>query len=169
MALVQTVWRVNINFMETSGKIVSRTYEAPVANFADFAALETAVQFAGTGFLAQLNVLTDAVISSYQIEAVYVEDALALPAGVENQNEAFLSFKIEGDPTDSGNLSIPAANAGIFVSPTGAGYDIVDTGDGALLLWVGRFDGGEFTVSDGEYVDMQTLRGVRRNVRSGKT
>lgn len=170
MTLVQLKWRCSVNFMESSGKTVVRIYEAPAANFADSAAFEGFLQTAVTGFLAQLNALTDAVISSYTIEQVFVEDALTLPTGgVENQNEAFLSFKIEDDPTDSGNLSIPAATDSIFISATGSGRDIVDTADAALVLWVGRFDGGELTVSDGEYVDLQTLRGVRRNVRSGKT
>lgn len=169
MALVQTKWRLSINWVETSGKSVRRTYEAPLANFADYDAVAVNVTAALTGFIAQNAVLTNSVVGSFQIEGVYVQDDLVLPADAENQSEALISFKIVGDPTDSGNLSIPAAADGIFVSPTGEGHDIVDTSDAALVLWLNHFIGDEWTVSDGEYVDLPTIKGHRRSVKSSNT
>jgi len=169
MALVQSKWRVSVNFAETSGKTVRRTYEAPVANFASFAAFQTFLTTASTGFLAVLITLTDAVIASYQAEAVYIEDALSLPAAAENQNQALLSFKIDGDPTESGTLSIPAADPDIFISPTGEGHDIVQITDVQVQLFLSFFTGGELAVSDDEYVDLATAKGRRRNVASSGT
>lgn len=170
MALVLTKYRLTVNFTETSGKAVRRQYEAPEADFADFDAFAAAVNTPVTGFLAQLAPLTDSEISSTLLEAVYVEDALVLPAAAENQSEAFLSFKIDGDPTDSGNLSIPAASASIFVSATGPGHDIVDVTDAALVSWLANFaPAGEFTVSDGEGIEISTLTGKRRSVKASGT
>lgn len=170
MALVLTKYRLTVNFTETSGKAVRRQYEAPEADFADFAAFAAEVNTPVTGFLAQIAPLSDSEISSTLLEAVYIENALVLPAAAENQNEAFLSFKIDGDPTDSGNLSIPAASAGIFVAPTGPGHDIVDVQDIALLAWLNHFaPAGPFTVSDGEGLEISTLTGKRRNVKSNGT
>lgn len=171
MAIVQTGWRLTVSFTETSGKAVTRTYEAPLAAFVDYDAFETLVQVAVTGFIASVAAITDSVISSYQLEGVYIEDALALPVGAENQVQAFFSGKIAGDPTDSGTLSVPAPVIGAFQTPTGPGYDIVDMSDPAVLQFINFFTdpGGPFTISDGELLELTTVKGTRRTVKASNT
>lgn len=168
MALTQLKWFLEIGVADNSGDVVPRFYEMPTASAADFAAL---VINANT-LIAALNAVTSGVIANYRIGAVYVEDALALPAsGVENENQAFFTGKIVGDPTDSATQSIPAADPAIFVNTVGPGANVVDMNNGAVLTWTGLFDQagpGPWTVSDGEYWVSSTVKGKRRHVkRSG--
>ena len=164
MALVQSKWIAEVSLADNSGKTVPRFYEAPLAAFADFAAFQLSF---GT-LLAALNNMTDAVVAAYGLKVQFVEDALVLPlSGVENENQAFFSGKIVGDPTDSATQSIPAADPDIFVALSGPGANVVDMGDGAVGTWIGLFDAsGPWTVSDGESWDAPTVSGRRRHVKN---
>lgn len=164
MAIVQLKWRLSVNLADNSGDVTRRTYEAPEAAFADFAAFTTA----STALITLLEALTDAVVAGYQQEVVYVEDNLVLPAsGVENENQAFFSGKIDGDPTDSATQSIPAADPDIFIALSGPGANVVDIGDPAVTAWLALFDGTPgWTVSDGEFFDVQTVQGKRRHTKN---
>jgi len=168
MALVQLKWRLVVGIADNSGDISNRTYEMPVASAADADAFE----ILANSLITALNAMTSGVVANYSIGAVFVEDALTLPAsGVENENQAFFSGKIVGDPTDSATQSIPAADPAIFVNTVGPGANQVDMNDGAVLTWVGFFDQagpGPWTISDGEYWQSATVAGKRRHVnRSG--
>jgi len=168
MALGQLKWFLEVGIADNSGDISPRFYEMPVANSADFDAL---VINANT-LLAALANMSVGVIAKYRIGAEYVEGALTLPAsGVENENQAFLSGKIFGDPTDSATQSIPAADPDIFTAVVGPGANVVDMSDAAVLTWIGLFNQtgpGPWTVSDGEYWVDTTVKGKRRHVkRSG--
>lgn len=165
MALAQLKWFLEINIADNSGDISPRFYEMPTGSAADF----DAFTIAGNALRAALLNMTQGVIASYRIGAVFVEGALALPAsGVENENQAFFSGKIVGDPTDSATQSIPAADPDIFTATVGPGANVVDMSDGAVLTWVGFFDQagpGPWTVSDGEYWTSSTVKGKRRHVK----
>lgn len=168
MALTPLKWVLEVGLADNSGDISPRFYEAPYASFADFDAMTTAAN----ALLAALANMTDSVVASHRKALVTVEDTLTLPAsGVENENQAFFSGKIVGDPTDSATQSIPAAKPGIFVNTVGPGANVVDVNDGAVLTWIGFFDQagpGPWTISDGEYWQSATVAGKRRHVkRSG--
>lgn len=164
MALVAFKWVAEVSLADNSGKTVPRFYEAPDAAFADFAAF----QLSFNTLLTALNNMTDAVVASYRLTQVYIENALVLPlSGIENENQAFFSGKIVGDPTDSATQSIPAATPGIFVSTSGPGANTVDMGDAAVSTWIGLFDAtGPWTVSDGEAWEAATVFGKRRHVKN---
>lgn len=165
MAIVAAKWVAEVGIADNSGDISPRFYEAPVAAFADFAAF----QLSFNTLLTALNNMTAGVVASYRLTQVFVEDALALPAsGVENENQAFFSGKIVGDPLDSATQSIPAADPAIFVSTVGPGANVVDMSNGAVGTWIGLFDQagpGPWTVSDGEYWQSVTVKGKRRHVK----
>jgi len=165
MALTPLKWVLEVNIADNSGDLSPRFYEMPYASAADFAAFTINVNT----LLAALNAMTSGVIASYRTGLVTVEDTLVLPAsGVENENQAFFSAKIVGDPTDSATQSIPAADPAIFVNTTGPGANVVDVNDGAVLTWIGLFDQagpGPWTVSDGEYWQSATVAGKRRHVK----
>lgn len=168
MALSFHHFEVDVNFMETSGKTVQRTYEAG-ASITTAGELSTAWALA----LPKIVAMSDSVISSYSYKTVYVEDDLTLPTAAENNNQALFTGKILGDPTDSAIVSIPAVKPGIMVSPTGKGYDIVDSGDAAVLAFVKMFDStitdGDWVISDGESWDYTTTSGRRRNTKSSNS
>jgi hypothetical protein len=165
MALAQLKWFLEVAIADNSGDLSPRFYEMPVGSAADFDAFTVSAN----ALRAALLNMTDGVIASYRIGASFVEDALALPAsGVENENQAFFSGKILGDPTDSATQSIPAAKPAIFTNTVGPGANVVDMSDGAVSTWIGFFDQagpGPWTVSDGEYWTNSTVKGKRRHVK----
>lgn len=165
MALIHNRFEVVASFTETSGKTTDRTYTAGPQ-------ITTSAQLLAAWLLLQPKVqaMTDAVISSYALKDVFIEDALTLPAAAENNNQALFTGKIIGDPTESAIVSVPAIKASLMVSPTGAGYDIVDTGDPVVIAFVDAFDSttaqGDWTISDGENWDNASVAGRRRNTKS---
>lgn len=168
MALAQLKWFLEVGIADNSGDVTPRFYEMPVGSAADFDAFVVNAN----ALRAALANMTNGVIANYRIGAIYVENALALPvSGVENENQAFFSGKIVGDPTDSATQSIPAAKPEIFVNTSGPGANVVDMNNGAVLTWTGFFDQagpGPWTISDGEYWTSSTIKGKRRHVkRSG--
>lgn len=169
MALALNKYKLVVTFTESSGDTVQRTYEADSGAFADIGAFLTEINTPVTGFLAQLDALTDAVISAYQPSAVFVEGALVLPVGVENQNQALLSAKIDGDPTDSATLSIPAPVSDMFLNTIGEGRNVVNITYAPLAAFMQNFSTGGWFLSDGEHIEITTLKGKRRHVKSSGT
>lgn len=168
MAFVHHHFEVVAAFMESSGKTVERTYVALPASVADMDQL--IVLWAAS--LPTINAASDSVISSYSYKDVWIDNAVVLPADAENSDQAFGSAKIAGDPTDSGTFSIPAASIGCFVSATGKGRDIANSAPASIFFnYANLFGGatGDWTISDGERLDMGTLGGKRRNVASSGT
>jgi len=162
MALAHAFYRLNVDFTETSGKTVRRTYRMNPATVTTDAGAATAASNA----VANIAVLTNSVINSYQYENVFF-DSNALPAAAENSNQALVTAKLTGKPNQSGELSIPAAIDDIFVSPTGKGHDIVDVTNTDLEEWLGNFlPGGSLVISDGDTMVDGTFSGRRRNVHS---
>lgn len=162
MALAHAFYRVNVDFTETSGKTVRRTYRMNPATVTT----DSGAAAAAANVVANLAAITNSVINSYQYENVFFDSA-ALPAAAENSNQALVSAKITGKPNQSGELSIPAAIDDIFVSPTGAGHDVVDVTNADLDEFLGNFlPGGSLVVSDGDTLVDGTFAGRRRNVHS---
>ena len=164
MAIVDLKWVYEVGIADNSGAIVPRFYEAPFATFADF----DAFQSAATALDTLLLILTAGVVATRGFKLVQVEDTLVLPAsGVENENQAFFSGKIFGDPTDSATQSIPAADPAIFISTSGPGANVVNMANATVISWVALFDSnGPWTISDGEAWVNATVKGKRRHVKN---
>lgn len=168
MAIVNLKWVYTVGFADNSGTpIVDRAYEAAYATFADFAAF----QAAATALETILLQMTQAAIATRTYKLVTVEDALVLPpSNVENENQAFFSGKIFGDPTDSATQSIPAADPAIFVATSGPGANVVNTGAPPVSNWLNLFDSnGPWTISDGESWVPSTVKGSRRHSKSSSS
>lgn len=162
MAMTFAFYRLNVDFTETSGKSVRRTYKLNPAVVTD----DTIAEDTATTILAELVLLTNSVINSMQLSRVYF-DTNALPASAENSNQALITAKLTGKPNQSGVISIPAAKDGIFVAATGKGHDVVDVADTDLADFLGDFlPGGEIVISDGDTAVAGTFSGVRRNTHS---
>lgn len=151
--------------METSGKTVDRTYKAG-SSITTYAELAAAWALA----LGKVVAVSDSVIYTYVYKHIFVENALALPAAAENNNQALLSGKIIGSPRKSATVTIPAVKPGLMVSPTGKGYDVVDTSNAVVIAFVNMFDSaiadGDWVISDGESWDNATVSGKRINSKS---
>lgn len=164
MALTELKWQLEVGIADNSGAIVPRFYDMPFANAADFDAFSASA----TALMSLLDILCAGVFASYKLSLVFVEDTLVLPAsGVENENQAFFSAKIDGDPTDSATQSIPAAAASIFVSTSGPGANVVNLSNATVISWLALFDSnGPWTISDGEAWQPSTAKGKRRHVKN---
>lgn len=164
MALVARAhpFELMVQIADNSGKTTKKTFELQAADAAA-AATDSAT------ILAALNAVTDGVVKSYSINHVFIENALVLPAsGVENENQALLSIRLASDPTKYASFAIPAAAPGDFVSASGAGANVVDTGDAGINALVALFTtGNEAYLSDGELADSALdFSGKRRHVAS---
>lgn len=164
MAVVNLRWEYVVSIMDNSGVPVTRTYEMPFANAADFAAFQASAIALDTLLL----LLTDGIISKRSYSLVTVEDAIVLPvSGVENENQMFFSAKIDGDPTDSATQSIPSADPDFFVAPSGPGANVVDISNATVISWLNLFDAtGPWTISDGEAWITSTAKGKRRHSKN---
>ena len=115
--------------------------------------------------LANTQAITDSVVAGYSYGLRFGEDALSLPAGVQNANKASLTFAL-ASPNKKANRRIPGATIGIFVAAVGQGENIVDIADPALLTWSQMFEtGGECLMSDGE-VSQTLLAGKRVHAKT---
>jgi len=160
MALVSAGFECVVQFADTGDNRTIRTYDLVEAAYADAAADAAAL-------VALLNPICDASIVGYSLNQKFKENAFALPAAAEIENQAFFAGKINGDPTDSATLSVPAASPDIFTSPTGPGYNIVDMGNTDVTAFIAVFDtGASAQLSDGETWDPTTVSGKRRHVKS---
>lgn len=153
MALVEAGdyggFELHVLLTDSSGVDVSKVVYKLVA--ADYAAAAAA----GATIRTRLLTVTDAVIKGYSIIQRFVENALTLPADVEIENRASVTARITGDPTKVANVTIPAADIGIFQNATGSGRNKVDVVDNNLLTYLGTWQltGGLAVLSDGEFLD----------------
>lgn len=164
MALVARThpFELVVQIADNSGKTTKKTFEMQSADAATAATDAAAI-------LAALNGVTAGVVKSYSINQVFIENALVLPAsGVENENQALLSIRLASDPTKYATFAIPAADPAIFVAASGAGANVVDTGNAQVNALVGLFTAtNEAYLSDGELADSSLdFSGKRRHVAS---
>jgi len=160
MALVSQGFTLVVTLADTGDNRTNRTYDLVEAAYADASTDAAAL-------VALLAAITDAAIVGYSLQQKFLENAFALPGAAEVENQAFFAGKINGDPTDSAILSVPAPSAAIFTAASGPGYNIVDMGNTDVGAFIALFDtGGTAQLSDGETWDVTTVSGKRRHVKS---
>jgi len=162
MAFTSAGWKLSISFIDNGGDVTVRTYDLLSADY-DAAVLDTAAM------ILAVDAIVDSVIIDYHYYENFVQDALVLPAaGVQNENQALLSYTIEGNPLKSATQSLPSPVIGIFTAASGHGANVVDVSDAALLTWAAFFitgAGQKATISDGETA-ASLDSGRRRHVRN---
>jgi hypothetical protein len=160
MALVSVGFELVVTWADTGDNRTTRTYDLVEAAYADAATDAAAL-------IAAEVAISDAVVVGYGLKQKFLNNAFALPAAAEIENQAFFAGKINGDPTDSAILSVPAPKPAIFTAATGPGYNIVDMGNTLVNTFIDMFDtGGTAQLSDGETWDPTTVSGKRRHVKS---
>lgn len=156
MAFVTAGYRATVTLMDTAGDKTVLPFELNSATI-------VAANIDLAAIIGSLGVLSNAVITQYTMQEVYLNDAVVYPTGAEIENEAFFSGQIVGRPNRSGNFRIPAPVDAMFVALTGPNYNIVDMTYAALLTYLGYFnDTGPVKVSDGEYLVAASVVGKRR-------
>jgi hypothetical protein len=163
MALVTAGFVLRVVLIDNGGNTAVREYDLVATTAANAAT-------AAATILAALDAVTDAVVKSYTIGEVFVEDALSLPAsGVQIENLAEIVLQITDDPLKKVVISIPAPVAGLFVGSSGPSANIVDVNDSALIAYAQTWEGvGEATISDGESITLPIISGKRVHRASRK-
>lgn len=148
MALVAGRWFSCYELKETSGK--STVFRVEQSAPAD----DAAARASAAALATDLAAVTNSVLAKYWTYQEFVENALALPASAENQNRAILVFSIDGQPTKSGKVRIPAVKAACMAATTGKNYDIIDVVDEDVVAFAANFTSEAlFYLSDGEQAD----------------
>jgi len=160
MALTSVGWKIVVTLADNGGDTTTKTYWTDATD-------ETEAASALTAVISALGGVTDAVIVSYYTAEVIANDSLVYPAsGVENQNQALLTFSLAGNPLDTATDAIPAAKPGIFQSVIGPLAKIIDPTDAAVIAYRSLFQAaGPLYISDGEKVD-SLIGGKRRHLKS---
>lgn len=165
MALSSLGYELNVTLVDAGGDQANLRYKMEAA---DWTSLGTDV----TTLLGHLNAVTRAVVKGYFVGERFVEDALTLPStGVNIEERATVICQLAGDPTKKVTINIPAPEDTLFVGGpgTGEGYNIIDTTDSALSLYIATWEetGAIANISDGEYVaDGGILYGKRTHRQS---
>lgn len=163
MALTAGRWFTVYTLAETSGRVTTVKYEQSAP------ADDTAARASAAAMATDLGAVTNCTIKSYYTYQLFEEDAFALPASAEIENEALLQVTIEDEATKTGTLRIPSPVDGIFSGATGPSYDVVDTTDTDLIAFVANFITEDlFYVSDGEQAET-LVGGHRRHRKSARS
>jgi hypothetical protein len=125
--------------------------------------------------VAALNAVTDGVVLSYTVGEAFEEDSSFFAAeGVQVENVALITAKIDNAELKYTTLKIPAPNIGIFVAATGPNSNVVDAADSTLQTYLACFaTSGIATVSDGEALESPGTAGnvkgkrIHRGSRKG--
>lgn len=165
MAIVSSGFWVTMTLADHGGNTSTLQFQCDPATVADFAAAVAAAAALWT----DLDALTDAVLTGYNIAERYYNDAIALPAGgVENEDKASITYSIQ-DTNKKGNLKVPAPinTAGVvFIGTSGASANQVATTSTAIQNYADNFrTAGAFLISDGEKLN-QVLVGKRISAKS---
>lgn len=165
MALTALTFGMTISFIDNGGNQVTREYmmSTSVATYVDAAA-------AAAAMVPLVNALTGATISQYRVFQVFEESAFVLPgdAGVQNENQASLTFMLAGAGSKKANLNIPAPIIGIFSASSGPNANIVDINDTDVVAFADQFLGAnDFRLSDGE-ASSRLLTGHRVHRRNSR-
>lgn len=147
MALVTKGYFLNVVLVDASGENKATLRYNVVA--ADFPTLVTNV----ATIIAALGAITDAVIVGYSLGEKFGEDSsFNAAAGVEIENIASVSCRLDAPQEKWATLKIPAPVEGIFETATGTGRNRIDPTDADLLTYLNLFvtTTGICTLSDGE-------------------
>lgn len=165
MAFVSQGWKLVLTFADSGGNTTTREFKLTATDDAgDLAPVIADVQTIVNAWTAA----TDAVLVSQQVTKITVNDDVTLPAaGVQVENNAQISAKIEGIPNKSAVFEVPAPKIGMFQAPTGPASNIVQFANAPVPALVNIYKaGGQAYISDGESITDQGIKGKRVHHKS---
>jgi len=165
MAFVDQGWRLVLTFVDSGANTTTRTFELTATDDAgDLSPVIDDVQTIVTAWTAA----TDAILVSQQVTKLTVNDSVVLPAaGVQVENNAQISAKIDGEPNKSAVFEVPAPKITMFQATTGPGSNVVQFAGAPTPALVNIFKtGGQAFISDGEAITDQGIKGKRVHHKS---
>jgi len=160
MAIVSDGFYISWTVADNNANVTTRTFKMQGATQED-------AETDAPGVITALMATTDAVLVSWHFYEEHINDALTYPAaGVENQNQALMSFLLTGG-VKKATLTIPAPKITLFAAATGPDAQRIDPADAAVIAYVGLFEAdGQLYLSDGETA-ASFLKGKRRHIKAG--
>lgn len=161
MALVPGTYFLSATWIDSGSN--TRTYTYPMTATTDLDADTEALTVVGNW-----QAISEAALLEYHWYQAVNEDAPAPAAGSQVENQALLSYQVDGSLTRQAVVSVPAPVIGIFSAPSGPGSNIVDASDPALVTFNAMFlSGGLLTFKDGEVSD-SFIQGKRIHRKSNR-
>ena len=163
MAIEAAGYELVVEFADNGNEKVTRTYG--VVADTTYADLLTAVP---ASIIPAIIAVTDDAVIGWFIKTLYADPAYSIPAsGVQNENQAIITVRLDGLPTESGTLTIPAAKPTVFVATSGRNANVVNTAASIVTNFIGLFvSGGLLTLSDGELALATGAFGKRRHTKN---
>lgn len=165
MAIVSNGFWLTVTLSDNGGNTGTQTFQGDPAILVDFATALTQSQ----GLVADLDALTDLVITGYNVQERFFEDSIALPpANIELENKARISYSIQ-DTNKKGtlDLSSPVTTPGVvWQAASGAAANQVAVSSTEIQNYFDNFrTTGGFLISDGEKAN-QVLVGKRISAKN---
>jgi hypothetical protein len=148
MALVSTGYYGNVVIADAGGNKSTLRYKLVAAD------IETADTDMAT-IITRLLAVTDGVVVGYNVGRSYGEDtSFFAPEGVQIENVALVSARIDTVGEKYTQVRIPAPSIGIFQQTTGKKSNVVDPTDADLVAYLNSFvdTTGLASISDGEFL-----------------
>lgn len=168
MALVSRGYFLSVTVADQGNNKATLRYDLTSADMTEALADSLTV-------ITALNGVTDSVVKGYSVGEKYEEDAFVYPGtGIQIENQALITAKIDVDGDKYTNVRIPAPPDAIFMGASGDLYNQVNPNNAALGTYLGLFvdTTGVAQISDGEYLmvpGITTVKGKRihRGSRNG--
>jgi len=161
MAIASDGFVLDVVLVDGGANTANMSFPLTAADYA------TAVTDAGS-IIGALGPITGAVIKTYTIREVFIENSLTLPgAGVHVENRALVNLQLSSNPLKTAQRVIPAAVDDIYQGLSGKSLNRVDVNNVELRTFIGLYHaGGEVTISDGESVAPSPNGGIIDGVRA---
>ena len=146
MSLAHVKYRLSVTLVDAGGNKATPTFDLTAETMAT--ALTDSADI-----VAALDGLTDAAVVGYNVADVYEDSAVQFAAaGVQIENVAIITARIDDPKEKYATIRIPAPVAGLFQATTGKKSNVVLTTYTNLLTFLALCSGAtpKFTVSDGE-------------------
>ncbi len=149
---------IRLTLTDDAGKTSVKDFVVPTTVWNPASDLLTAIAAIRDNLVTAVDAITDALITDTFI-VVTEKESLVLPASeCKITDIASIVTNLAGGEGKKATVQMPCPNIGIFVAATGSNKNVVDTTDVSLLAYIDEFQttGGNFTISDGEFIDDTT-------------
>lgn len=153
------------SFVDNGGNQVVREYVMK-PEVATYAAASTAAE----DMQPVLDAMSGSTMPKYRVYQEWTNTSFVLPAdaGVQNENQASLTYLLAAAGSKKANLNIPAPVIGLFVGSSGPNANVIDVDDPAVVAFSDMFlAAAPFRLSDGEYIQ-RLLAGHRVHKRNNR-
>ncbi len=151
--------KIVLTLRDESQNKATKTFIVPTSAWdPDGAGTVAEIEAIRDALVVQVNLVTDALIWKATIHLGQAEDTATQGAAnseIENIASVVVNLATLGK---TGVIQIPAPVIGLFVAASGKNKNVIDTADVDLNTFIDMFQttGGDFVISDGEFVDDTT-------------